>query len=171
MTNPLDSKINTITDLHHIAYVSLSRAPLELDFLTKIMEVSKNNNERDDITGVLMYHDLLFFQVLEGGKSVVEDCYARISHDSRHTALSLMLEESAEIRAFSSWAMGYVGPEEIRGHTKEKLQSLEDFRNNKTEKLERDSLALLLAHQVFNNFQSPGRSRHSILTRTAQSGH
>jgi hypothetical protein len=39
------------------------------------LEVSQRNNDRDVITGILLYNDRTFFQVLEGKQSAVEDCY------------------------------------------------------------------------------------------------
>ena len=46
-----------------LAYVSLSPLSLDETTLSDILEVSRLNNARDEITGILMYHDELFFQV------------------------------------------------------------------------------------------------------------
>jgi len=49
-----------------MAYVSVTDTQLGDDDLSDILSVSAHNNERDGVTGLLMYHDQLFFQVLEG---------------------------------------------------------------------------------------------------------
>ena len=61
--------------LFQLAYVSLSRLKLDETTLSDILEASQRNNARDEITGILMYHDDMFFQVLEGDRSAVENCY------------------------------------------------------------------------------------------------
>lgn len=138
---------------HHIAYVSLSRTPLERALLSEILEVSVRNNRRDRITGVLMYHDDLFFQVLEGARPAVEQCYARICNDTRHSKISKCLEESVQVRSFAEWHMGYVGPDEIGAHTKGALSSLQDLRSAELAEPRKRGFALDLARHVFKGFQ------------------
>lgn len=64
--------------IYQIVYISSSPEPLETSQVSDILGSSRINNARDGITGLLVYHDQLFFQVLEGNRSVVEHCYARI---------------------------------------------------------------------------------------------
>ena len=47
--------------LFQLAYVSLSRLRLDETTLSDILEASQRNNARDEITGILMYHDDIFF--------------------------------------------------------------------------------------------------------------
>lgn len=136
--------------LHQIAYVSLSVEPLSLALLTNILEVSRMNNQRDEITGVLMYHNEVFFQVIEGERAVVDLCYARILRDDRHQGLSLMLDDTIESLTFPDWSMEYCGPDEVRGHTNRSLQSLADLRD-KNETMDMGSVALGLAQKIFES--------------------
>ncbi len=136
----------------HIAYVSLSRAPLEPKVLSDILKVSARNNERDGITGVLMYHNELFFQVLEGEDRAVGQCYNRISIDPRHSSIVKNLDETVEVRSFSDWLMGYVGPDEIGEHTGGAMLSLADLRAPDFSEVDKCGIALGLAHQVFKGF-------------------
>tara|TARA_R100000935_G_scaffold1193_1_gene3839 strand:+ start:5363 stop:5860 length:498 start_codon:yes stop_codon:yes gene_type:complete len=135
--------------LHQIAYVSRSIEPLNTALLTNILEVSRRNNERDTITGVLMYHDGLFFQVIEGERAVVDLCYARILCDHRHQDLSLILNDTIETLTFSDWAMQYAGPDEIRGHTNSSLQSLADLRSGGEATTAAGNIGLALALTMF----------------------
>ncbi len=136
----------------HIAYVSHSIVPPEANILSDILEVSRRNNERDGISGVLMYHDELFFQVLEGEDRVVEQCYERICSDPRHSGISETLNETVEVRSFTDWLMGYVGPDEIGEHTNGALLSLADLKAPEMPDADRRGYALQLARMMFKQF-------------------
>ncbi|MBS1302678.1 BLUF domain-containing protein [Loktanella sp. SALINAS62] len=143
--------------LFQLAYVSLSTSPLDEMTLSDILKASQRNNARDKITGVLMYHDEIFFQVLEGEQSSVEDCYyKRISHDPRHKSLSLMWADLAESPAFSDWAMGYVGPDEVGRHTKNSFQSLSYLKSDEAVATNINGVALALARSMFSDFKKRG---------------
>jgi hypothetical protein len=136
-----------------LAYVSLSRLPLNETTLSDILTVSRRNNARDEITGILMYGGRNFCQLLEGEQSTVEDCYyKRIYSDPRHTDLSLVWYGLAERRVFSDWAMGYVGPHEIGPYTKGTFASLDDLNSDETSPANTKYLALELARSVYLDF-------------------
>jgi len=137
--------------LHHLAYVSQSQGPLTPELLSNILESSQRNNERDEITGILMCHDQLFFQVLEGEKSAVEQCYARIGVDSRHTSVSLILDDVAESRAFSGSTMEYVGPDGISQDTNDLRKSLIDLNRGKKAMDSDSRIVLDLANLIFKD--------------------
>ena len=135
---------------YQLAYTSFSVLPLQETTLSDILEGSRRNNNRDEITGILMYEDRTFFQVLEGEQSAVEDCYyKRIFNDPRHCGLSLIWHGLAKRREFSDWAMGYVGPREIGRHTKDTFTSLDDLNDDETSPANSKDLALELARSVY----------------------
>jgi hypothetical protein len=140
--------------LYQIAYVSVALNLLDPTTLSDILEVSQRNNKRDKITGVLMHHDRLLFQVLEGERSAVERCYMRITKDPRHTGLSLMWEGSVEKRTFPSWAMEYACPKKIEQCSSSSCLSLISLTNGESTTADSDSIALQLARVVFSDFQS-----------------
>jgi hypothetical protein len=137
---------------YQLAYTSFSRLPLQETTLSDILEVSRRNNNRDEITGILMYEDRTFFQVLEGEKTAIENCYKRIFNDPRHGSLSLIWRGLAERQVFSDWAMGYVGPHEIGRYTKDTFKSLDDLNSNGTIPGITKDLALELAQSVYLDF-------------------
>ncbi|TYB83737.1 BLUF domain-containing protein [Oceaniovalibus sp. ACAM 378] len=138
--------------LSHIAYVSRSCSPLDAKFLSDILEVSVRNNERDGIGGVLMYHDQLFFQILEGEGRLVEQCYGRICRDPRHSGISIALDETVEARSFPDWLMGYVGPDEIGEHTGGAMLSLAGLNAPELSDGDKRGHALELARIMFKKF-------------------
>jgi hypothetical protein len=74
-----------------------------------ILATSRANNERDEITGALMFNAGCFAQVLEGPLDVVEAAFERIQQDDRHSEVSLLAMEPIIERSFPNWAMGFVG--------------------------------------------------------------
>nr|WP_164736532.1 BLUF domain-containing protein [Pararhodobacter zhoushanensis] len=142
--------------MHHIAYVSRSLAPLDALMLDDILDASVRNNERDGITGVLMYHDQLFFQVLEGGRQVVELCYERIKNDLRHSGVSLIWSHVVKARVFAEWAMGYAGPEEIGAYSDDSFHSLADILLGKDTVPASECVALSLARLMYKDFKDCG---------------
>ncbi len=78
-----------------------------------ILDVSRENNERLGITGALCYAPGLFLQCLEGPREAVNDLYARIVADTRHTQITLLEFSTVEQRTFSQWTMSYVRAEDL----------------------------------------------------------
>ena len=100
-------------DLHRLVYYSRNAIPGDADALaaaiTTILAKSQANNERAGVTGALMFNAGCFAQVLEGPRSAVEDTFERIQQDERHSDVSLLAFDPAEVRAFENWSMGFVG--------------------------------------------------------------
>lgn len=95
-------------ELVHCIYCSASTNDnLTDDELETILEQSRQNNARADITGVLLYHDGSFFQVLEGDRTAVAALFQKIAKDDRHTKVTKIVVEPIEERSFGEWSMGY----------------------------------------------------------------
>jgi hypothetical protein len=148
--------------LYQIAYVSLSRTRLNETLLLDILSVSKRNNTRDGVSGILMYHDQMFFQILEGERTRAKKCYARILCDPRHSAISLMWEGEAESRTFTPWALGYAGPDEIGFNSGHQQVSLADLASGKDATMNNDTIAFQMALHIFQSFSGADRSGRSV---------
>jgi hypothetical protein len=61
------------------------------------------------ITGMLLYVEGGFMQVLEGEDEAVAAVYARICNDKRHWNTQVLLDRHAP-RAFRDWSMGFERP-------------------------------------------------------------
>lgn len=95
-------------DLVHCIYCSASAEKrLSSRELEALLEQCRRNNAKSGITGILLYHDGAFFQVLEGDRPVVEALFAKIARDDRHTRATTIVLESIEERTFGAWTMGY----------------------------------------------------------------
>jgi hypothetical protein len=71
-----------------------------LDFAAK--------NVRRDITGVLLRIGNYFVQILEGDEAVISDLMEKITHDNRHGAVTILLEQRGIQRAFAGWSMNLI---------------------------------------------------------------
>ncbi|MFZ6799271.1 BLUF domain-containing protein [Undibacterium sp. Di24W] len=75
--------------------------------LSTILSASVRNNEKNGITGMLVYKNGRFLQVLEGKKENVLETYGRIGKDPRHQSIVLLLKDAIESRDFKDWSMGF----------------------------------------------------------------
>jgi hypothetical protein len=75
--------------------------------LTGILTTSRKNNTPVGITGMLLYYDGTFMQVLEGEEAAIREVFARVAQDTRHSRIIKLLEEYVPERSFPDWSMGY----------------------------------------------------------------
>lgn len=93
--------------LKHLIYVSTASYPMEDRDLVELLDVSRRNNQEEQLTGMLLYKDGTFMQVLEGEPAMLKKRYNVISRDSRHEDLMLLSDRSIETRSFGDWSMGF----------------------------------------------------------------
>lgn len=93
--------------MFRLVYVSAASVPFAREDLIRLLESSRSKNERANVTGMLLYRDGDFMQLLEGDEARVKTLYQRIQRDPRHAGTILMLEEHSEERLFSDWSMGF----------------------------------------------------------------
>lgn len=93
--------------LYFLVYVSIAREELSPQQLVDILKVSRENNVRDEITGMLLYKDQRFMQLLEGPETAVCATYSRIARDARHYDATILLEGETGERDFVDWSMGF----------------------------------------------------------------
>ena len=91
----------------HLCYVSSAKYLMTQADLLEMLEQARRNNAERDISGMLLYKDLSFLQVLEGPVDAVHEIYGTICRDERHERITLLFDEPIEQRDFSTWAMGF----------------------------------------------------------------
>jgi hypothetical protein len=94
--------------LYQLAYASQAAKPMTVTELEKILVDARAGNLTRNVTGVLLYIDGVFFQLLEGEKDVVLRLLDSITKDTRHGSLKVICENEAAERAFGGWSMAYV---------------------------------------------------------------
>ena len=98
--------IKRIEMLAQLIYVSdRNETCTELD-VGKILVSCKTNNAASGITGVLLYSDTKFIQMIEGEGDTVTELYNRIKKDSRHSNAMMISFGPIDARSFPSFHMG-----------------------------------------------------------------
>ena len=96
------------TQLRKMVYLSTATAPYDEEELKRILDKARANNTANGVTGLLIYHDGCFLQVLEGEADVVEATLKRVRNDPRHHGLMVVHKRDVTERLFPDWSMGYV---------------------------------------------------------------
>jgi FAD-dependent sensor of blue light len=73
-----------------------------------ILDVSRANNKRTGLTGVLVFNRNYFLQLLEGSRIDVTTRFCKIAADPRHGVVTLVSVHDTDIRDFADWTMGYI---------------------------------------------------------------
>jgi hypothetical protein len=100
--------------LSKLIYASRAARPMSESDLTGLLTKARKNNEKFDLTGLLLYCNQSFLQILEGEPNHIESIYAKILVDPRHTQLRLLERAPIEARKFASWSMGFEHIDEDR---------------------------------------------------------
>jgi hypothetical protein len=101
-------------ELWRLVYISQASHALSDAELADLLTVSRQRNQRDNITGALAYHEQRFLQVLEGNCHLVEAVFDRICRDTRNCQQITILRSPIPERAFDGWLMGWLPEEAVR---------------------------------------------------------
>ena len=91
-----------------IVYSSKASEAFDEGQLVDVLLRSRRNNKRLGLSGMLLYRDGHFLQVIEGPEVELRERMAVIATDPRHSALRVLLEEQIPERMFPAWTMGHV---------------------------------------------------------------
>ncbi|MDT8990883.1 BLUF domain-containing protein [Curvibacter sp. APW13] len=90
-----------------LVYSSRATEPFNSVQMEALLEGARRFNAEHDITGMLLYADGHFLQVLEGPQETVETLLARIDADPRHDHVRVLLRSQRAHRDFPDWHMAY----------------------------------------------------------------
>jgi len=138
-----------------IVYASAATVKFSPADLATLLAAARVRNQQDDITGVLLYHDGSFLQVLEGVESVVRSTFDRIAKDPRHGSVLLLKRGEIEERSFADWRMGFLELSQAPGPL---LEGFSDFLRGGTLGLRDNAQAV---HRILSAFKD-GRYHPSI---------
>ncbi len=93
--------------LFQIVYTSTASKEFGRPELLDMLQGSVRRNKQSGITGLLLYKDGCFMQVLEGEEEPVIALFSKISRDPRHHHVIPLLRERIEERKFSHSAMSF----------------------------------------------------------------
>lgn len=90
-----------------LSYTSIASHLMTHDELIALLKQAREENRKRGITGMLLYMEGCFFQVLEGERATLEALYVKIAQDKRHHHVLKLLEAPIDTRGFAAWSMGY----------------------------------------------------------------
>ncbi len=91
--------------MHRLIYVSRSLVAGQTDIVSDIVRTSAARNAAADVTGMLWSDGGYFVQALEGPMAAVTATFLRISADSRHTGLEIVVNREVRQPVFGTWSM------------------------------------------------------------------
>lgn len=111
-TKPLGASQSPVDEaekepIYQISYVSAEKEQMSETALDRLLYLSRSRNKSIGVTGMLLYHEGSFLQVLEGNEPDVLEVWGRISKDERHHRKVVVFSGPVEERVFEDWSMGY----------------------------------------------------------------
>lgn len=130
--------------IHQLLYMSKASPSLTQSDVQAILATARTFNSEHAVTGLLIFRDGRFLQLLEGRTEAVKETYERITHDKRHAQIIMIQETFVERRLFASWSMAY-GEELVAPDVAVKLFSNLD-RAMRNETLDQQVIMSILEH-------------------------
>lgn len=97
-----------------VIYVSVADPMIGEQDIVALLVQARRNNQRDGLTGALIFNGHNFLQLLEGPADKVDACLAAIRSDSRHNGMVEIRRREIDERSFGEWSMLYDA--QFRGH-------------------------------------------------------
>lgn len=110
--------------LHRVIYISTATRLLSENDLSVLLEVSRRNNAAEGLSGMMLYHDGSFLQVLEGPAAAVRARFERICQDDRHRNVIRLWDGAIAARSFARWQMALVQLDAMHDSGQEAVVSL-----------------------------------------------
>lgn len=99
--------------LFQLSYSSTAYPKFSEQDLDNIVQASRTRNAALGVTGVLLFTEGAFLQVLEGPRTAVIAIFSSIESDPRHRNVTLLFERPVKERNFKGWAMGLQKPNRV----------------------------------------------------------
>lgn len=102
-----------------LVYVSFASHDMSDTELKDLLRGARENNASLKVSGMLLYRDRYFIQVLEGEAEVVDPLFDKIRQDPRHQSVLVVTRSPIAERSFEQWSMGFnkVETQEMQGFT------------------------------------------------------
>lgn len=120
----------TAGTLYHLGYVSTATNPFSSTHLIELLENARRVNGERNVTGLLLYREGSFYQVLEGNEADVKRTFADIEGDPRHHTVQILFDGATETREFPDWQMGFMN---LDGIEVDALTGFSNFLNHDAE--------------------------------------
>jgi len=119
--------MNKNTQLVSLSYIS--NTVEEISFLgnLRLLAHSFLNNQKYNITGLLIYKNKQFSQVIEGEEAAIERIWSKIQRDTRHKDIQLLSKEPIVNRSFTKWSMLFPESEKVVEYFPDMVEAVNDL--------------------------------------------
>ena len=110
--------------LHRLVYMSTAVGVLRADELDKVYLRAKVSNASAGITGLLLFYEGTFLQLLEGPAAGISSLVQKLRRDKRHANLIILESSPIETRVFPDSPMQYVPARNLSAGEKQAFSDL-----------------------------------------------
>jgi hypothetical protein len=111
----MEPKDKNIAPIFYLIYSSVERILFDEDHLKILLNQSRDFNQENNITGILLYvkgqqitkSKGRFMQLLEGDELTIRKLYTKIEKDDRHESIVLLQFGKYDDRCFTDWSLGF----------------------------------------------------------------
>jgi hypothetical protein len=100
-------------DLVELSYLSEAVSDMSFLGLMRLLESARAFNQKNGITGILLYDNQQFGQIIEGEYANVMKAWKRIQEDKRHHRLELLEIREISEHSFPEWLLRFYGGETL----------------------------------------------------------
>ncbi|MBU3556908.1 BLUF domain-containing protein [Polynucleobacter sp. Ross1-W9] len=100
-------------DLVELSYLSEAVSDMSFLGLMRLLESARTFNQNNGITGILLYDNQQFGQIIEGERANVMKAWKRIQDDERHHRVELLEIREISERNFPEWLLRFYGGETL----------------------------------------------------------
>lgn len=93
--------------MKYIIYISTASIYFKPETLETMLVKFRKNNEANHITGMMLFSEGTFLQVLEGNDVDIDTLIKKIEADRRHHSIIKLGSGKIEERIFPNWSMGF----------------------------------------------------------------
>lgn len=94
--------------LVRLIYASTAAQPVGPDLLSALLKQARMRNALRSLSGLLTFDSDYFLQAIEGSPQAVNDLYASLLRDTRHSNVNLLHYAHIDSRLFPDWKMGFL---------------------------------------------------------------
>ena len=93
--------------IFRLVYGSHASVPFTKEQLLELLGNSQIRNKEWGISGLLLYREGVFLQMIEGPEEAVRSLFAKIRQDRRHHSVAILFEGYSPRRQFPDWSMSF----------------------------------------------------------------
>ena len=100
-------------DLVELSYLSEAVSDMSFLGLMRLLESARAFNQKNGVTGILLYDNQQFGQIIEGEHANVMKAWKRIQEDRRHHRVELLEIREITERNYPDWLLRFYGGETL----------------------------------------------------------